>query len=216
LIRLLIRASSSISASSMWSRPAVSTINTSRCSARARFTAHSAISTGSGSVPFSYTGTPARLPTVTSWSTAAGRCVSHAASAGARPSFASRLASLAQAVVLPDPCRPATRIIVVPLGANTMSRPAPPISFASSSPVIFTTCWPGSRLSSTPSPRQRSLSSDVNDLTTLKLTSASRRASRISRIARSTSASLSLPRERTSESVDCSRSESWSNTNDPA
>src|SRR6185436_13241036 len=49
-------------------------------------------------------------------------------------------------------------------------------------------------------------------LTTLKLTSASSRARRISRIAASTSPSLSLPRERTSESVACSRSESWSNT----
>ena len=45
----------------------------------------------------------------------------------------------------------------VPVGAKASSRPAPPISSASSSLTIFTTCWPGSRRSSTPAPRQRSL-----------------------------------------------------------
>ena len=112
---------------------------------------------------------------------------------------------------MPEPCRPAIRITVGPLEAIASSLPVPPISAASSSLTIFTTCWPGSRLFSTSAPRQRSFSVLVKDLTTLKLTSASSRARRISRIAASTSDSLSLPRERTSERVDCRRSESWSN-----
>ena len=37
--------------------------------------------------------------------------------------MASSLASFAQAVVLPEPCRPAIRITVGPLGAKTRSRP---------------------------------------------------------------------------------------------
>src|SRR6201999_1493559 len=69
----------------------------------------------------------------------------------------------------------------------------------------------GSRLSITSAPRQRSFSVFVNALTTLKLTSASSSASRMSRIAESMSDSPSLPRERTSERVDWRRSESWSN-----
>ena len=99
-----------------------------------------------------------------------------------------------------------------PLEAKARSRPAPPISAVSSSLTILTTCWPGSRLSSTSEPRQRSFSVAVKALTTLKLTSASSRARRISRIAASTSPSFSLPRERTSERVAWRRSESWSNT----
>src|SRR6185295_15598326 len=61
-------------------------------------------------------------------------------------------------------------------------------------------------------PRQRSLTVVVNDLTTLKFTSASSSARRISRMAALTSASVSVPRERTSASVDWSFSESVSNT----
>ncbi len=113
---------------------------------------------------------------------------------------------------MPEPCSPAIRITVGPLLAIASSLPVPPISPASSSLTIFTTCWPGSRLFNTSSPRQRSLTVFVKVLTTLKLTSASSRARRMSRIAASTSDSLSLPRERTSERVDWRRSESWSNT----
>src|SRR3954469_2354414 len=83
---------------------------------------------------------------------------------------------------------------------------------ASSSFMILTTCWPGLSESRTPAPRQRSFTWVVNALTTLKLTSASSRARRISRMALSTSASVSFPLERTSERVAWRRSESWSNT----
>ncbi len=53
LTRLRIFASSSIRSLSMWRRPAVSTISTSRRSALAWSSAQPAISTGSASVPFS-------------------------------------------------------------------------------------------------------------------------------------------------------------------
>ncbi len=93
-----------------------------------------------------------------------------------------------------------------------MLRAESPISAVSSSFTIFTTCWPGLRLSITSWPRQRSFTTDVKPRTTLKLTSASSSARRISRIALLTSSSLSLPRERTSERTDWSLSERASNT----
>src|SRR5581483_7283907 len=126
-------------------------------------------------------------------------------------SSASSRASLAVAVVLPEPCRPAIRITVGGREEKASPAEAPPISSVSSSPTIFTTCWPGLSLPTTSSPRQRSLSCEVNWRTTLKLTSASSRARRISRIAASMSCSESVPRWRTSPSVACSFSESESN-----
>src|SRR5437763_7736910 len=60
-------------------------------------------------------------------------------------------------------------------------------------------------------PRDRSLTAFVKLLTTLKLTSASSSARRISRIAAATSSSVSVPRPRTSASVDWSFSASESN-----
>src|SRR3954453_8652420 len=61
-------------------------------------------------------------------------------------------------------------------------------------------------------PRARSLTVDVNCLTTLKLTSASSSARRISRIALLTSSSVSAPRARTPARVPWSFSDSESNT----
>ena len=52
-------------------------------------------------------------------------------------------ASLAVAVVLPEPCRPAIRITVGGRGENASPAEAPPISAVSSSLTILTTCWPG-------------------------------------------------------------------------
>ena len=99
-----------------------------------------------------------------------------------------------------------------PEEAKTRSRPAPPMSSVSSSDTILTTCWPGFSASSTSEPVARSLTAEVNCLTTLKLTSASSRASRTWRMALFTSSSVSVPRERTSPSASLSRSESESNT----
>src|SRR5450756_3227796 len=70
-------------------------------------------------------------------------------STGDLPSFLSSLASFAQAVVLPEPCRPARRITVGgwPLKASLES--PLPMSSTSSSFTIFTTCCAGVRLSMT-------------------------------------------------------------------
>src|SRR3954452_8289174 len=97
-------------------------------------------------------------------------------------------------------------------GENAMPCDAPPMSAASSSLTILTTCWPGLSWPSTSAPRQRSLTVAVNCLTTLKLTSASSSARRISRIALLMSSSVSVPRPRTSVRVCWSFSERASNT----
>ena len=67
-------------------------------------------------------------------------------------------------------------------------------SAVSSSLTIFTTCWPAVRLSRISAPTARSRTRATKSLTTLKLTSASSRARRTSRIAASTSASVTRPR----------------------
>src|SRR5215212_4054144 len=121
-------------------------------------------------------------------------------------------ASLAAAVVLPDPCRPASTTPVGLRGESARSRAAPPISSVSSSETILTTCWPGSTRLSTSSPSALDRTSLVNWRTTLKFTSASRSARRISRIAALTSSSVSAPRWRTSPRVAWSFSERASNT----
>ena len=82
----------------------------------------------------------------------------------------------------------------------------------SSSSTILTTCWPGLSFLATSIPAARSLTAFVNCLTTLKLTSASSSASRISRIARLMSSSVSAPRWRTPCRVPWSFSERDSNT----
>ena len=87
-----------------------------------------------------------------------------------------------------------------------------PIRAASSSLTILMTCWPGFRPVSTPSPTARSRTLATNSRTTLKLTSASSSARRISRIAAATSSSDSRPRDRRSVRVVFRRSERESNT----
>ena len=107
------------------------------------------------------------------------------------------------------------RITVGGRGENDTPIDAPPMSAASSSWTILTTCCPGLSVPTTSAPRQRSFTVAVNDLTTLKLTSASSSARRISRIALSMSASVRVPWARTSASVACSFSERASNTDRP-
>ena len=115
------------------------------------------------------------------------------------------------AVVLPEPCRPAIRITVGGRGEKLSPAEAPPISEVSSSLTILTTCWPGLSWRWTSIPSARSLTVLVNCLTTLKLTSASSSARRISRIAREMSSSVRAPRWRTPASVPWSFSERESN-----
>src|SRR6185503_18594457 len=104
------------------------------------------------------------------------------------------------------------RITVGGRGAKASCAPAPPISAASSSWTILTTCWPGLSWPTTSAPSARSLTRVVKSLTTRKLTSASSSARRISRMALLMSSSVSVPRERTSARVCWRRSERASNT----
>src|SRR5674476_1403745 len=156
-----------------------------------------------------------RSPRACSWSMAAGRYTSAAMRTGRLPSFLSRLASLAHAVVLPEPCRPAIRMTVGawPLKASLES--PLPMSATSSSLTIFTTCCAGVRLSMTSAPSARSLTWATNSRTTLKLTSASSSARRISRIAASMSSALSLPCPLRPCMTPCRRSVSASNMEGP-
>ena len=87
---------------------------------------------------------------------AAGRYTSAAISTGRLPSFLSSLASLATVVVLPEPCRPAMRMMVGALPLNASRESPLPIRATSSSFTIFTTCWAGVRLSITSEPNARS------------------------------------------------------------
>src|SRR4051812_37997890 len=104
------------------------------------------------------------------------------------------------------------RMTVGGRGEKVMPAEAPPIRAVSSSLTILTTCWPGLSWPSTPAPRERSLTVAVNCLTTLKLTSASSSARRISRMALLTSSSVSAPRWRTPARVPWSFSDRESNT----
>ena len=118
-------------------------------------------------------------------------------------------ASFAVAVVLPEPCRPAIRITVGPFVAKTSSlaRAAHQlgeliVDHLDHHLARVEALEHALRRSPSRAPRRRT------PWSTLKLTSASSSASRISRIALSTSSSLSFPRERRSESVPWRRSDS--------
>ena len=118
--------SPSISASSTCRRPAVSTIRTSWPRSRASTDAALGDSHGRFSPGF---GVEHRdvdpRPTWTSCSTAAARWRSPATSSGWRPRAASRLASLPAVVVLPEPCRPQSRITAGrPVELELAARPA--------------------------------------------------------------------------------------------
>ena len=133
------------------------------------------------------------LPSVSSWSAAAGRYGSAATSNGRRPSLTTWRASLAVEVVLPEPWRP-TMATTAGLPDRWNVRSPADSRSTSSSLTILTTCWPADRLSSTSWPMAFSRTRATKSLTTLKLTSASSSASRTSRMAASTSASLIRPR----------------------
>ena len=136
-----------------------------------------AILTGLWPVPMEKTGTPCFSPFFCSCSTAAGRYTSQAAKRGFLPFAFSLPAILAVVVVLPAPCRPAIMITVISLlGFKAISVISEPISFTSSSLTIFITICPGCRPFSTSVPTACSCTELINCFTTLKLTSASRRA----------------------------------------
>ena len=121
----------------------MSTITVSSPSARARARPLRVASTASF-VSVRKTGTWICLPSCSSWSIAAGRCRSAAIRPGLRPWLRRCSASFAAVVVLPEPCRPASRMTVNLPNARPDS--PSPISCVSSSWTTFTTCWPGVRL----------------------------------------------------------------------
>ena len=98
-------------------------------------------------------------------------------------------------VVLPEPCRPAIRMMAGGLsifsGAGSSS---PPSVSTSASCTILTTSWPGLIDLMTFSPTALGRTSSMNFLTTESATSASRSATRISRRASLTSFSDRAPR----------------------
>ncbi len=73
---------------------------------------------------------------------------------------------------------------------------SPPIKSVNSSLTILMICCPGERLSNTSAPTARALTVFKKSLTTLKLTSASSKASRTSLIISFTSASVTFPLRR--------------------
>ena len=118
--------------------------------------------TATGSVGSEYTGTPTRSPSTRSCSTAAGRWRSAPTSSGRRPWLSRSCASFADAVVFPEPWRPA---IITTLGGfdDTVSLPVvPPRVSTSSSLTILMTCCAGLRLFATSAPRARSFTRAMN------------------------------------------------------
>ncbi len=190
--RSAIAATSSISSASTCRRPAVSTSTAPRPRSRASASARSHSASGVSPAAGSSTGTPAASPTCCSCSTAAARCRSAATSSGCRPPCLRRWPSLPAVVVLPEPWRPQSST-TGGRPSSWSSPPGSPSSSTSSSRTILTTCWAAVRLSSTCSPSARSRIRATKPLTTLKLTSASSSAMRISRSARLSASSLTLP-----------------------
>ncbi len=205
-------ASSAMSASSMWRRPAVSTRTASWPTARASARAERRIARGSARSGW-WTFTPACAPTVRSCSRAAGRWTSVDTRRGWRPRPASQRPSLAVVVVLPEPWRPVIRITVGGRDADSSGLgSAPPRTATISSRTTRRTAWSGVRLFRTSCPVARARTLSTICFVTLKWTSASRRAIRISRSAASTWASERTPWPRRDLKIPWSLSLSDSNT----
>ena len=194
LVTSRMRRACFIMSASTWSRPAVSMMTTSACCRSASF--RLAFATLTGSRPSEKTGTPISRPSVRSCSTAAGRSRSAATNRGRRPLPFSSMASLAQAVVFPEPWTPAIMTTAGRAWASVNGRCSPPRVTVSSSSTTFTICWPGVRLFMTSSDRARSRTRVRRSSATSTETSASSRAVRISPRALSTCFGWSLPRER--------------------
>ena len=147
--------SSFINWASIWSRPAVSTITTSR---PVRTASLSADLTNFSGLPLrsAWTGTSSRPPRVSNWSIAAGRWRSAATSIGFFPWLLRWPASLAAVVVFPEPWSPTIKMV---RGGAARTRPAAsdPSVETSSSWTILITCWPGVSDLATSSPTARSL-----------------------------------------------------------
>ncbi len=191
-----ISAASPIICSSRVVRPAVSRITTSKPPRRAAESARRAMSDADCPGTMDRVSTSICLPRVASCSIAAGRRVSsEAIRTFLRSVLTSRAASLAEVVVLPEPCRPAIRITAG--GATLRFRPSgssPPSMSTRPSWTILTTCSDGLTARITVSPAASSRALAMKSLTTGRATSASSRARRTSRRASSTSLSDRTPR----------------------
>src|SRR5438067_4463663 len=130
--------------------------------------------------------------------------MSAAARIGCWPCLPYIRASLAAVVVLPEPCRPISMITVGGCGAHASRCPLPPSSSTSSSWTTFTTCWAGVSDLRTSWPIAFSRTRSTKPRTTLKLTSASSRATRISRSASWMLSSVSRPWPPRRSKIDCS------------
>src|SRR5258708_24575247 len=144
-------------------------------------------------------------------SRAAGRYTSTDTIVGLGPFLESQRASLPVEVVLLEPCKPTIRMT---LGGSLAKRSLDwwlPRIRGSSSRTMAIICWVGEREASTSAPIAFSLTASISCLTTLKLTSASRRATRISHRAVSMFAAESLPSPRRFLKTRCSLSDKLSN-----
>src|ERR1700680_3010095 len=123
-----------------------------------------------------------------------------------------RRASLAVVVVLPEPCRPTIMIATGGTALRSMLWPSEPSVAISSSWTIFTTIWPGVTDLTTVAAIACSQTFSVTLRTTSSKKSAASRARRPSRIAASTSASVSAPRRVSRSRMPPSFSDRLSNT----
>ena len=133
------------------------------------------------------------MPRATSCWMAAARRRSAAIRRERCPCWCNWRASLAAVVVLPDPWRPTSNTTLGGRPDWTILWSPPLRTVVSSSLTIFTTCWPGLRLSMTSLPTALSLTRLTRSLATLKLTSASSMARRTCLSASSTSFSDRRP-----------------------
>ena len=194
---------SAINAASTVVRPAVSRIRISADFSFAACMARLAIAIGVSLSCSGKTATPASSPSRRSCSRAAGRLTSSDASITDFLSFWNNCrANFPVVVVLPLPCRPTIRITAggVVFRLRGISS-GPSISTSASLTILMTIC-PGVTDLRTSLPTAFSLTTVIKDLITDKATSASIKASRTSRKAVSTSASLSAPRPRRRSNTD--------------
>ena len=173
---------SSINAASTCSRPAVSMIRTSKTPDRARSRAFLAISAGFCAVSEGMKSAPTCSESRCSCRIAAGRRTSVLTSSTLFFWVSiSQRASLAAVVVLPAPCRPASRMTYGGWARSSKPARAPPMSATSSRLRMLTKTCPGLRLVATSAPSAFSRTASMKDLTTGSATSASSSAMRTSR-----------------------------------
>src|SRR5580700_12187128 len=149
--------------------------------------------------------------TIFNCSRAAGRYTSTETSRGRCPPALNQFASLPEVVVLPEPCNPAMSTTVGGCEANFMRAVSLPRISTSSSRTILMTCSPGDSAVSTSWPTALARIWSMSCFTTLKLTSASSSARRISRSASSMFSSVSLACPRRLLNARCSFSCKFSN-----